>query len=209
MASWVLIYRSSIFVFYNIAVPHLFPVLTTPNLTLSSFDPLTDTSEVFAYASDPEVARFTSWMPHRSLADSAAWIDRIKRNDSVEPGRRHHCWAIRMRDGNGAAVGAVELMQEPADVARVDFVLARPHWGRGLMTEAVSAVLEWAFRSLPELTLVRSGGLAANVGSMRVMQKCALVLESREILEFAKFGGTKCEVLNHRISRDAWLLRHS
>ncbi len=65
------------------------------------------------------------------------------------------------------------------------------------MTEAVTAVLEWAFRSLPELTSVRSGGLAANLGSMRVMQKCGLVLESRETLEFAKFGGAKCEVLNH------------
>jgi ribosomal-protein-alanine N-acetyltransferase len=209
MASGALIYCSSIFVFYNIAVPHSFPVLTTPNLTLSSFDPLTDAPAVFAYASDPEVARFTSWMPHQSPADSAAWIDRIKRSDSVEPGRRHHCWALRMRDGNGAAVGAVELIQDPADVARVDFVLARLQWGRGLMTEAVTAVVEWAFRSLPELTLVRSGGLAANLGSMRVMQKCGLVLESRETLEFAKFGGAKCEVVNHRISRDAWLLRHS
>ena len=207
--SRALIYCSSIFISYNIAVPNLFPLLTTPNLTLSSFDPLTDTSAVFAYASDPEVARFTSWMPHHSPADSAAWIDSIKRSDSVEPGRRHHCWAIRMRDGNGAAVGAVEFTQEPTDVARVDFVLARPQWGRGLMTEAVTAVLEWAFRSLPELISVRSGGLAANIGSARVMQKCGLVLESRETLEFAKFGGAKCEVLNHRISRDAWLLRHS
>ena len=114
-----------------------------------------------------------------------------------------------MRDGEGAAVGAIELTQGPADVARVDFVLARQLWGKGLMTEAVTAVLEWAFRSLPELTLVRSGGLAANIGSIRVMQKCGLVLESRETLEFAKFGGAKCEVLNCQISRDVWILRNS
>jgi [ribosomal protein S5]-alanine N-acetyltransferase len=195
--------------FIIFAMPHLFPLLTTPNLMLSSFDALTDTSAVFAYASDPEVARFTSWMPHRSLTDSAAWIDRIKRSDSVEPGQRHHCWAIRMCHGDGTAVGAVELIQEPADVARVDFVLARLQWGKGLMTEAVTAVLDWAFHSLAELTLVRSGGLAVNLGSIRVMQKCGLILESRETLEFAKFGGAKFEVLNHRISRDAWLLRHS
>lgn len=190
-------------------MPNSFPLFTSLRLTLSSFNQLTDTSAVFAYASDPEVARFTSWMPHQSPADSAAWIDGIKRSDSLEPGRRHHCWAIRMRGGDGTAVGAVEFMQGPAGIARVDFVLARPQWGKGLMTEAVTAVLEWAFRELPELTLVRSGGLAANLGSIRVMQKCGLVLEGRETLTFAKFGSVECEVLHHQISRDAWNRRHS
>lgn len=100
-------------------------------------------------------------------------------------------------------------MQGPAGVARVDFVLARPQWGKGLMTEAITAVLEWAFRALPELTLVRSGGLAANLGSIRVMQKCGLVLEGSETLAFAKFGSVEREVLHHQISRDAWIRRHS
>jgi ribosomal-protein-alanine N-acetyltransferase len=185
-----------------------FPLLTTLRLTLSSFDLLTDTSAVFAYASDPEVARFTSWMPHNSPADSAVWIETIKGRDSVKPGRRHHCWAIRIRSSDGTAVGAVEFAQGPADVARVDFVLARPLWGKGLMTEAVTTVVDWAFRALPELTSVRSGGLAANLGSIRVMQKCGLVLEGKETLAFAKFGGVKCEVLHHQVSRNAWVLRH-
>jgi hypothetical protein len=66
----------------NIAMHHSFSLLTTLRLTLSSFNNSTDTSAVFAYASDPEVARFTSWMP-----DSAAWIDGIKGSDSAEPGR--------------------------------------------------------------------------------------------------------------------------
>jgi [ribosomal protein S5]-alanine N-acetyltransferase len=186
-----------------------FPLLTTLRLTLSSFDLLTDTSAVFAYASDPEVARFTSWMPHNSPADSAVWIETVKGSDSVKSGRRHHCWAIRIRSSDGTAVGAVEFAQGPADVARVDFVLARPLWGKGLMTEAVTAVVDWAFRALPELTSVRSGGLAANLGSIRVMQKCGLVLEGRETLAFAKFGGVKCEVLHHQVSRNTWVvLRH-
>lgn len=174
---------------YNITVADAFPLLTTLRLTLSSFNHLTDTSAVFAYGSDAEVARFTCWMPHNSPAESAPWIEGIKGNDSVKPGQRQHCWAIRMRGSDGAAVGAVEFVQGRADVARVDYVPARPQWGKGLMTEAVTAVLEWAFRELPELTSVRSGGLAANLG--------------------AKFGGAKCEVLHHQVSPDAWVLRHS
>jgi len=80
--------------------------------------------------------------------------------------------------------------------------------GKRLMTEAVTAVVDWAFRALPELTSVQSGGLAANLGSIRVMQKCGLALEGRETLAFAKFGGVKCEVLHHQVSRNAWVLRH-
>jgi ribosomal-protein-alanine N-acetyltransferase len=114
-----------------------------------------------------------------------------------------------MRGSDETAVGAVEFIQRPADVARVDFVLARPQWGKGLMTEAITAVLEWAFRALPELTSVRSGGLPANLGSIRVMQKCGLVLEGRETLAFAKFVGVKREVLHYQVSRVAWVLRHS
>ena len=190
-------------------MPYSVPLLITLRLTLSSFNQFADTSAVFAYASDPEVARFTSWMPHKSPADSAAWIGQVKGSDSAGPGQRHHCWAIRIRGGDGAAIGAVELVQGPADVARVDYVLARPQWGKGLMTEAVTAVLDWAFRALPELTSVRSGGLAANLGSIRVLQKCGLVLEGRETLSFAKFGGAECEVQHHQLSRDAWVLRHS
>jgi len=190
-------------------MPYSVPLLTTLRLTLSSFNQFADTSAVFAYSRDPEVARFTSWMPHKSPADSSAWIDRVKNSDSTGPGQRHHCWAIRMRDGDGAAIGAVEFVQGPADVAKVDYVLARPQWGKGLMTEAVTAVLDWAFRTLPELTSIRSGGLAANLGSIRVMQKCGLVLDGRETLVFAKFGAVECEVLHHQLSRDAWVLRHS
>jgi RimJ/RimL family protein N-acetyltransferase len=158
---------------------------------------------VFACASDPEVARFTSCMPHNSPTDSTAWIERIKASDSLEASQRHHCWAIRLRGGDGTEVGAIEFVQGPVDMARVDFVLARPQWGKGLMTEALTVVIEWAFRTLPELCSIRSGGLAANIGSIRVMQKCGLSLEKDEYLAFPKFGGTH-EVLHYRIARDAW-----
>src|SRR5580704_3684824 len=61
--------------------------------------------------------------------------------------------------GDGMAVGALEFAQGPSDVARVDFVLARPLWGKGLMTEAVAEVIGWAFHALPELSSILSGGL--------------------------------------------------
>jgi len=110
--------------------------------------------------------------------------------------------------GDGMAVGALEFAQGPSDVARVDFVLARPLWGKGLMTEAVAEVIGWAFHALPELSSILSGGLVAIIGSIRVMQKCGLTLQTNEYLAFAKFGGTIHEVLHYRIEREAWARLH-
>jgi ribosomal-protein-alanine N-acetyltransferase len=186
-----------------------FPELTTPRLTLSAFDSSADVSSVFAYASDPEVARFTSWMPHVNLADSAAWLDRVAKSESLETGRWRHCWAIRLRDRDPQAVGAIALAQGAAETAEVDYVLARPHWGSGLMTEAAAAVIHWAFSAAAGLTSLRSGGLAANTRSIRVMQKCGMVLERKELVEFAKFEGRTLEVLYYQITRDAWSVSRS
>ena len=36
-----------------------------------------DAPDVFAYASNPNVARYTSWETHRTLADSEAFIEMV------------------------------------------------------------------------------------------------------------------------------------
>jgi hypothetical protein len=61
---------------------------------------------------------------------------------------------------------------------------------------------------LPELSSILSGGLVAIIGSIRVMQKCGLTLQTNEYLAFAKFGGTIHEVLHYRIEREAWARLH-
>jgi ribosomal-protein-alanine N-acetyltransferase len=181
-----------------------FPILVTARVELSPFDPSKDACAVFAYASDHEVARFTSWMPHKSLADSAAWIESILRSDSSKPGQRHHCWAIRARSDDPIAVGAVELAQDSVNTARVDFVLARHLWRKGLMTEAVTAVMDWGFHTLHDVDVIRTGALAVNLGSIGVMKKCGFILESTKWHVFPKFGNAENEVMNYVISRQDW-----
>ncbi len=45
------------------------PTLQTLRLLLRPFD-RADAADVFAYASNPNVARFTTWNPHRTISDS-------------------------------------------------------------------------------------------------------------------------------------------
>ena len=54
--------------------------------------------------------------------------------------------------------------------ATLAFYLARPHWGRGLATEAGRAYVEHGFRDLG-LTKIHAGMNAANLASVRVIEK--------------------------------------
>jgi ribosomal-protein-alanine N-acetyltransferase len=55
-------------------------------------------------------------------------------------------------------------------------VLARPWWGQGLMTEALTEVVGWAL-SQPSIFRISAVCDVENVASARVMEKCGLFRE--------------------------------
>lgn len=179
-----------------------FPELLTSKLFLSAFSDA-DVQDVFSYASNPAVARFTSWQAHMSIQDSVGWLRFIHDNASLEAGSLRHCWAIRLRD-NPRAIGAISFTQTSLERAHIDYVLAQEHWNKNLMTEAAHAVVDWAFQTLSDLQIIESGGLTENFGSMRVMQKCGMKLQKKELIRFAKFNNEDHEVSFYAIQRAEW-----
>jgi RimJ/RimL family protein N-acetyltransferase len=141
------------------------PALRTARLRLTAFR-ADDAPAVFAYASDPEVARHVTWPTHRSPVESEAFVC------AAVAGRPDtHVWAVR-EGSEAAAVGAVEFSLDAPGRGSVHYVLARRCWERGLATEAVRAVLGWAFDALPDLAEVRTTAAEANAASRRVLEKC-------------------------------------
>ena len=66
------------------------PAIETARLTLRKLR-LDDAEDMFAYASDPEVARHTTWEAHRSIEDSRAFLTHmVARYDGDDP----FAWAI-------------------------------------------------------------------------------------------------------------------
>jgi [ribosomal protein S5]-alanine N-acetyltransferase len=84
-------------------------------------------------------------------------------------------------DVGGEAVGGVGFALMP-DIERVSaeigYWLAEPYWGRGIATEAVAAVTEYAIAT-HGLTRLFAVPFAANVASCRVLEKAGYVLEGR------------------------------
>ncbi|HZG52492.1 MAG TPA: GNAT family N-acetyltransferase [Pyrinomonadaceae bacterium] len=121
-----------------------------------------------AYARDPEVTRYLSWRPHRAVADGeehsaqllAAW----------ESGK-YFSWAIVVNDG-GELAGMISARPEGWRV-ELGYVIGRRWWGRGLMTEAARAVVDYAL-ARPEVWRVWGVCDVENLASARVLEKTGM-----------------------------------
>jgi ribosomal-protein-alanine N-acetyltransferase len=182
------------------------PSIRTERLELRAFA-RTDAPDVFAYASNPNVARFTSWSPHSSLADTEAWLDRATQDS---PEERGHLWAITLADER-RAIGAIEFSLHGQDAAEFHYVLSEPYWNRGLVSEAARAVLAWGLDRWPGVQRIVTRAVAENTASLRLMAKCGLAFECEVETKWAKldapvrqhqYAGSREDVL-HRVRRPA------
>lgn len=93
-----------------------------------------------AYARDPEVTRYLAFRPHRDLKESEAAVERF-----LEAWRtgKSYCWLIFRRE-DGTLLGAIAARHDQG--INLGYALARSYWRQGFMSEALQAVMEWAFK---------------------------------------------------------------
>lgn len=155
------------------------PVLETEDLILRK-PCMKDAKDIFRYASDPEVARYVLWDPHRSISETRMFI-RVLRASSRDG--RPSSWAVVLRE-TGSVIGTIGFMWYSAEnrSAELGYSFSREYWNRGYATQALRAVVDEAFRSLPVNRLEAQHDVR-NPASGRVMQKCGLrqegILRSR------------------------------
>ncbi|MGH6665678.1 MAG: GNAT family N-acetyltransferase [Pseudolabrys sp.] len=138
------------------------PVLETKRLAMRA-PRLADAKTVAALASDRRIAENTARIPHPyKLSDAEGFITGANRpgGDTV--------FMITLRDG--PIVGACGIvMQEPTP--ELGIWLGVPHWGKGYATEALHAVIDYAFADLAHEAL-QAGARVTNPASRRLLEKC-------------------------------------
>ena len=173
------------------------PTLETDRLILRKMTP-NDAEAVFAYASDPEVTRYVSWETHRSIEDSRTFLDfaTSKYESGGEPE-----WGIVYK-GDHRFVGTCGIVSwEPYHArAELGYALSRDYWGRGLMAEAVGAMISFGFERM-NLNRMEARCIAENVASARVMEKAGMLYEGmlrqRELIK-----GEHRDIMIYSILRD-------
>ena len=144
------------------------PDLVTPRLRLRRLT-MRDAQDIYRYSRDPEVARHVLWDPHRSIGDSRAYLRyMLRRYRGHEPAS----WGIEYLE-TGRIIGTIGFMwiQEDNNAAEVGYSLARDCWGKGIMTEALRAVLQYGFDEM-NLNRIEAQHETTNPASGAVMRKC-------------------------------------
>ena len=123
-----------------------FTTLETTRLRLRRFTDA-DLALFMTYRNDPEVARYQSW---EGITESEAHVF-LQEQQKARPGVRGQWFqiAIELRE-TGILVGDCALKVEEYDErqAEIGYTLARAYQGRGIASEAVSRVLDYAFLTL-------------------------------------------------------------
>jgi len=166
--------------------------LTTPRLILRKFKK-SDAPDILEYGSDPETLKFLVWDGLKTTEDAVAAIVNAYWS----------CPGFYAIEFEGKCIGCMDIRLKPDHhKASFGYVLNRNYWGRGIMTEALAALLKFAFEKL-KLNRVESCHYPGNEGSGRVMQKCGMIYEGtarqRELVK-----GVFQDTVHYAITRDMY-----
>ena len=148
--------------------------IETERLILRRFTVDDATAMYENWAKDPEVTKFLTWQPHENVDATRAlledWIKHYEEGDTFN-------WAIQLKE-NGKVIGNISVvgLKEAAEAADIGYCMSRACWGRGIMPEALKAVMDYLFDKAG-LNRVAACHDSNNPKSGRVMEKAGMKLE--------------------------------
>jgi RimJ/RimL family protein N-acetyltransferase len=169
------------------------PIVETNRLRLRPFEEA-DAPSVGFYT-DPDVMRFIpGGARDRSLLETRF---RAQAANARDQWSRHGfgMWAVTLKD-MGALIGHCGLQHLPGtDEIEVYYLLDKPHWNKGIGTEATIAALRFGFERAG-LARVVAIAMPDNIASQRVMQKAGM-----RLVGAAHHYG--CDCIKYALSRRA------
>lgn len=142
-----------------------------------------DASSLVQHANNPRVARnLRDGFPYPyAMDDARRWLEMVGEN------RTDLILAIEI---DGMAAGGIGI-HAGKDVYRyngeIGYWLSEVHWGRGIMSDAVAALVDHAFLQTRWLRIFATI-FQHNISSMRVLEKCGFTLEAIHKLTVMKEG---------------------
>jgi RimJ/RimL family protein N-acetyltransferase len=127
---------------------------------------VSDADAIVELANNRKIAEMTALIPHPyARADAEAWISTLASLAGDV------ALAVTLRE-NGAFLGACGYAQGAKPEPELGYWIGEPHWNRGYATEAVRAVIDYAFTAAG-LDGLTSSCRINNPASRRVIEKCA------------------------------------
>ena len=161
----------------RVAVVPRVPVLATPRLTLGQLG-LRDAAWYLEHFSIPEIVHGTGFPAPADLEAATEElreyvVDLFERRAGIR-------WAIVSTDGERpiGTAGFYRWVDEPVPTAELGYDLHPAWWGRGLMREALGAILHFGFATM-RLARVEAFVVTDNARSARTLERLGFTREAR------------------------------
>ena len=158
----------------------------------------TDAEDFYEYAKVDGVGQMAGWLPHKDIEESRTILGIFIRDKKT--------FAIELKE-NGKVIGSLGLEEREGEPEvpegsmgrEIGYAIGKPYWGRGLVPEAVKAVIDYCFKEL-DFDWLTCGHFVRNDRSRRVVEKCGFQYV-KDIIHETRFGTkepTKLYILNNQ-----------
>ncbi len=151
-----------------------FPVLETARLRLREIGP-DDADVLYRLRRDPQVTTYLDRDNDRDITVVHDLIDNLRR--SLEQGDGV-AWGLTLH-GSPELIGTLSFWQidKKNHRAEIGYLLSPAHWNKGLMGEALEAVVHYGFHEM-KLHSIMANTAVGNRASQALLEKCGFVKEA-------------------------------
>lgn len=152
-----------------------FPVIKTERLLLRSVEN-SDAPELLFLRSDETVMQYIDRERMKSLEDAEQFIQKLK--DGIET-NENILWVICLKDKPNTLIGNIGYwrFQLPHYRAEVGYMLHPDFWNKGIMKEALEAVIAYGF-DIIKLHSIEARINTGNIASARLLEKTGFIREA-------------------------------
>ncbi len=152
-----------------------FPVLKTERLLLRKLKK-EDGAQILALRSDDRVMKYIGKEPARNIFDAHEFICRISESLQANNGIT---WAIELKSNPDVLIGTIghwRLIKENYR-AETGYMLLPEYWRKGIIKEALLAVLDFGFNEM-DLHTIEAQINPENIASARLLESTGFVREA-------------------------------
>ena len=173
------------------------PQLETKRLILRRYTP-EDDEQLHTFYSDKVSNRYLTWDVHQTMDETTEFLESaLEMYESDEAGE----WGVELKETReliGACGFAWCDLQHSC--AQIGFMLSSRYWGRGLMTEAVRAVIGFGLERMG-LNRIEGFHVIGNEAAGRVMEKAGMQPEG-VLREKILLDGRFCDLKMYSILKN-------
>ncbi|MBQ2729457.1 MAG: GNAT family N-acetyltransferase [Clostridia bacterium] len=158
--------------------------ITTNRLKMRKLK-LSDADAFYQFASDTKVTKYMNWIPHTSISDS---INSIEKSIKEYENKSYYRWGISLKE-NDHLIGIIQLLafDETKNSCSFAYMLNSEYQTKGYGTEALSAVIQFAFKKI-SVEVIEADIYSENKASSVVAKKCGMIYNGTIKDKYTKDG---------------------